>query len=178
MCCDHLLTIQIQFLNTGGGTVRFHQNLYSDGKVCISLLGNSEGDKSERWDPKLSCIGQVLVSIQSLVLGEYDGGVVGQELAKDDYFSYRIATLRYSAIALLQGCRGVGQYAGQFQEFSSIIRAYYLTNRQRLLHMLSADLTALQGMRSSNEKKLKREIAKFIEELRLLNIREECRQSN
>jgi hypothetical protein len=148
--------------------MRFHHNLYSDGKVCVSLLGNTEGDRNERWDPKQSCLGQVLVSVQSLVLGEYNGGVTGQEMVTEDYYSYRIATLRYAATSVLQGSRGVGQYAGQLQDFASIIHAYYLTNRQRLLDMLRVDLESLQRMRSPNEKKLKREVVKLMEELRLL----------
>lgn len=40
--------------------------LYADGKVCLSLLGTWQGPK---WDPKCSSLYQVLVSIQSLVLG-------------------------------------------------------------------------------------------------------------
>jgi hypothetical protein len=30
---------KVQFLTTGGGHVRFNPNLYSDGKVCLSILG-------------------------------------------------------------------------------------------------------------------------------------------
>lgn len=39
---------------TGNGDVRFNPNLYSCGKVCLSLLGTWWGNASENWDPKIS----------------------------------------------------------------------------------------------------------------------------
>ena len=33
---------QVNFRTTGGGSVRFNPNLYTDGKVCLSLLGTWE----------------------------------------------------------------------------------------------------------------------------------------
>lgn len=74
---------KLSFLTTGGGTIRFNPNLYSDGKICLSILGTWEGKLTiefekkpiysfvgrpeERWNPQTSSILQVLVSIQSLV---------------------------------------------------------------------------------------------------------------
>ena len=55
---------KVQFLTTGGNTVRFNPNLYESGKVCLSLLGTWEGPG---WDEKNSTLLQVLVSIQSLI---------------------------------------------------------------------------------------------------------------
>lgn len=52
-----------QLVTTGGGTVRFNPNLYHNGKVCLSLLGTWRGSATENWDPKLSTILQVLLSI-------------------------------------------------------------------------------------------------------------------
>ncbi|KXZ55997.1 hypothetical protein GPECTOR_2g1549 [Gonium pectorale] len=55
--------------NTGGGKARYNPNLYADGKVCLSLLGTyNSGHASEKWNPALSSIYQVLVSIQSQIL--------------------------------------------------------------------------------------------------------------
>jgi len=48
---------------TGGGTVRFNPNLYHQGKVCLSLLGTWRGSATENWDPKVSTILQLLLSI-------------------------------------------------------------------------------------------------------------------
>ena len=55
----------VQLMTTGNGTVRFNPNLYDTGKVCLSLLGTWSGPG---WDPKISTLLQVLVSIQSLIL--------------------------------------------------------------------------------------------------------------
>ena len=48
----------------GGGSVRFNPNLYSNGKVCLSLLGTWRGGSAmEEWNSSSSLL-QVLVSIQ------------------------------------------------------------------------------------------------------------------
>ena len=56
---------KVQFLTTGGGTVRFNPNLYAEGKVCLSLLGTWQGPS---WDPGTSTLLQVLISIQAMIL--------------------------------------------------------------------------------------------------------------
>ncbi|KAJ3217272.1 Baculoviral IAP repeat-containing protein 6 [Dinochytrium kinnereticum] len=58
----------VTFLTTGGGTVRFNPNLYSCGKVCLSLLGTWHGPG---WVAGKSTLFQVLLSIQSLILVEH-----------------------------------------------------------------------------------------------------------
>ena len=55
----------VKLRTTGGGRVRFNPNLDADGKVCLSLLGTWEG---EPWDPKVSTLLQVLISIQGSIL--------------------------------------------------------------------------------------------------------------
>ena len=55
---------RVQFLTTGGGSVRFNPNLYVDGKVCLSLLGTWHGPK---WNATTSTILQVLISIQHFI---------------------------------------------------------------------------------------------------------------
>ena len=59
---------KVTIQTTGSGTVRFNPNLYSNGKVCLSLLGTWSGRDGETWDEKTSTLLQVLVSIQSLIL--------------------------------------------------------------------------------------------------------------
>lgn len=56
---------KVQYLTTGGGGVRVNPNLYNEGKVCLSLLGTWQGPG---WDPAVSSLSQVLLSIQSYVL--------------------------------------------------------------------------------------------------------------
>lgn len=52
------------------GGLRLNPNLYACGKVCLSLLGTWAGQGCEKWDPNVSTMLQVLVSIQALVLNE------------------------------------------------------------------------------------------------------------
>jgi len=55
----------VHLCTTGQGTFRFNPNLYSDGKVCLSILGTWHG---EGWDPEQSTLLQVCVSIQSIIM--------------------------------------------------------------------------------------------------------------
>ena len=60
----------VEITSTGNGTVRFNPNLYSTGKVCLSLLGTWRGTSGENWNPKISTIYQVLISIQSIIMSD------------------------------------------------------------------------------------------------------------
>jgi len=53
----------VNLMTTGRNTVRFNPNLYSCGKVCLSLLGTWRGSNNENWNPKFSTILQILISI-------------------------------------------------------------------------------------------------------------------
>ena len=58
---------KVNLQTTGGGSVRFNPNLYSSGKVCLSLLGTWHGGNSrEAWTPDSTLL-QVFVSIASLI---------------------------------------------------------------------------------------------------------------
>ena len=61
---------KINLTTTGNGDVRFNPNLYHCGKVCLSLLGTWRGNASENWDPNISTLNQVLISIQAVVMSE------------------------------------------------------------------------------------------------------------
>ncbi|KAJ6376375.1 hypothetical protein OIU76_025501 [Salix suchowensis] len=52
------------------GGLRLNPNLYNCGKVCLSLLGTWQGNKNEKWQPGVSTVLQVLVSIQALILNQ------------------------------------------------------------------------------------------------------------
>jgi ubiquitin-protein ligase len=54
-------------MTTGGGKVRFNPNLYSNGYVCLSLLGTWRAGDACSWTP-ISGISQILMSIQTLVM--------------------------------------------------------------------------------------------------------------
>ena len=61
---------KVNIMTTGGGSIRFNPNLYATGKVCLSLLGTWHGRSTENWDPKISTLLQVLISIQSIIMSD------------------------------------------------------------------------------------------------------------
>jgi len=100
---------KVLLLTTGGGTVRFNPNLYNCGKVCLSLLGTWSGQDGEKWNPKISTVLQVLISIQSLIFIEepyfnepgYErerNTPSGMKKSKDYNEVRRLATLRWAII--------------------------------------------------------------------------------
>ncbi|VDD90522.1 unnamed protein product [Enterobius vermicularis] len=58
-----------EFLTTADGKVRFNPNLYSDGKICLSVLGTWEGRPEEKWNQYCSLL-QILISIQGLIFSK------------------------------------------------------------------------------------------------------------
>lgn len=57
---------KMKIITTGRATFRFNANLYTNGKVCLSLLGTWQGPG---WEPSYSTLLQVLISIQAMILG-------------------------------------------------------------------------------------------------------------
>lgn len=103
----------VKFLTTGQGRVRFNPNLYNDGKVCLSLLGTFHGgDATQKWDPAVSSLYQVLVSIQGMILVEQpifnEPGTPGQGTPEGDRSSDRYnaplreSTMKFAMLAMLR----------------------------------------------------------------------------
>jgi ubiquitin-protein ligase len=104
----------VTFMTTGGGQTRFNPNLYQDGKVCLSLLGTwHASDESQKWNPQVSSLAQVLLSIQTQLLVTepyfnepgYDqtkGTFAGREGSKRYNSVLRLATLRHAIIGYLR----------------------------------------------------------------------------
>lgn len=59
---------QVQIRTTGNSSFRFNPNLYSNGKVCLSIINTWPGNPEEKWNPQHSNLFQVFMSIQSLVM--------------------------------------------------------------------------------------------------------------
>jgi len=111
---------KLQFLTTSSflssdETVRFNPNLYNCGKVCLSLLGTWDGPG---WTPKESTLLQVLVSLQSLVLGapkpyfnepdfeKSEGTASGEVRSKQYNHDIRRKTMRVAMIPFLHNLLG------------------------------------------------------------------------
>jgi ubiquitin-protein ligase len=104
----------VTFMTTGGGQTRFNPNLYSDGKVCLSLLGTFHAqDETQKWNPGYSSLAQVLLSIQTQLLVEEPyfnepgnearrGTPVGTESAIRYNLVLQLATLRHAILAQLK----------------------------------------------------------------------------
>ena len=102
-----------QLVTTGGGTVRFNPNLYNNGKVCLSLLGTWRGQATENWDPKVSTILQVLLSIQAIIMSnevyfnepgyEHEAGTPEGERKNDGYSNIvRYCNVKYAIIDMIK----------------------------------------------------------------------------
>lgn len=59
----------VKCLSTDGGTIRLNPNLYSNGKVCLSILGTWGGESHESWRSTYSVL-YILRCLQSMVLTE------------------------------------------------------------------------------------------------------------
>lgn len=153
---------KFSFLTTGGGRVRMNPNLYQDGKVgqplhchgapgpaldstrpcpqvCLSLLGTWSGPS---WQPGVSTLLQVLVSIQSMIFvpdpyfnepgrESLNGGA--QTRRDNDQYNQRCRwnTLHLAILPALQqpGC-------GPLQPFRGSIAAHFCLKRNALLDIV------------------------------------------
>jgi ubiquitin-protein ligase len=131
----------VNLQTTGDGMVRFNPNLYSDGKVCLSLLGTWHG---EGWTvPTASNFGstilQVLVSIQSIIMvkkpyfnepgyADEEGTALGDERSRDYNENIRLQTMRFAIRDMLKkkpyGMEGV-------------VRSHFLLLKPILLRQLA-----------------------------------------
>lgn len=114
---------------------RFNPNLYSNGKVCLSLLGTWSGPG---WIPETSTLLQVLVSIQSLILVPdpyfnepgFDASSPHQQKQSKLYDAQiRAATLK---IAIL------GQMKKPSAMFSKVIQDHFRLKKRHILRQLDA----------------------------------------
>ena len=126
---------KVTLMTTGGGTTRFNPNLYANGKVCLSLLGTWRGQSTENWDPKISTLLQVLISIQSIIMSElvyYNEPSCESEMgtpsgeAKNEAYSniVRYANIKYAMIE---------QIKKPSQGFEEIIRRHFYLKKDQIL---------------------------------------------
>ena len=126
---------KVNLTTTGGGTVRFNPNLYECGKVCLSLLGTWRGNASENWDPKLSTLLQVLVSIQAIIMSEevffnepgyeHEAGTEAGESKNEAYSNVvRYANIKFAMIE---------QIRHPPKGFESIIKRHFYLKKDEIL---------------------------------------------
>mmetsp|Transcript_33163 Transcript_33163/g.53318 ORF Transcript_33163/g.53318 Transcript_33163/m.53318 type:complete len:5108 (-) Transcript_33163:115-15438(-) len=163
---------KINLMTTGNGTVRFNPNLYNNGKVCLSLLGTWRGGAtgSENWT-KNSSLWQVLVSIQSAILGsEYpyfnepgvesqwgtDQGDLQKRIHSNGGFErLRIATIQYAM---------VGQLRSPPAGFENVIQEHFRLKRRHILDFCDR---WLKEAKDSDTKGHFKSISKQVADLRI-----------
>ncbi|KAG1669885.1 hypothetical protein FOA52_002411 [Chlamydomonas sp. UWO 241] len=129
----------VQFLTTGGGTVRFNPNLYNCGKVCLSLLGTWSGPS---WQPGTSTLLQVLLSISAMIIvpdpffnePSYERMMStpqGKAQSKAYNEGIRCYTLHTAVMPAAQAAAGVKPGTGLpgWDTFKEAITAYYRAKR-------------------------------------------------
>jgi len=115
-----------QNLTTGSGTWRAHNNLYGDGKVCLSLLQNFSGEASEKWDPEQSSLYQVLMGIQSHILCEEPYYAAGHaktpaayHLSRAENREIRFKTIQHAMVSMIREQSRFGE------EAAGVIRGHF-----------------------------------------------------
>lgn len=111
---------------TNGGRCRFNPNIYSQGKVCLSILGTWRGERGEEWSSAQG-LESILISIQSLMSSNPYENEPGFETANDegdkknqkDYVAkIRHEALRISVIQRLEEYLGISA-AGTVQPYAT-----------------------------------------------------------
>jgi len=124
---------KMRMLTTGNG-YRFNPNLYTDGYVCLSLLGTWKGPG---WIPETSTLLQLLVSLQAMVFceepycnepGWYSSA--GSEDSQHYSKQIRKATALYAMLWHLNGERAVPAY------FEKVIKGYLYMKKDEILAQL------------------------------------------
>ena len=129
---------EFHFVNTSG--FRFNPNLYSEGKVCLSLLDTYSGPRpheSERWNPKISTLAQVIFSIQSLIFTDqpyfnepgYDKDrktASGISASKAYNEGVRLSTMKASIIDTIM-------YADRYTQFKNAILTHFWLQKEKIL---------------------------------------------
>lgn len=136
---------KMNFITTGGGSVRFNPNLYNCGKVCLSLLGTWSGEK---WNPDISNLYQLLVSILGLIFVEEpyfnEPGyqrLQGTDQGDKNSFEYnttiRIANIKYGILDMIKNPP---------EEFKEVITLHYGLNKSKIIDNINQWITEYETL--------------------------------
>lgn len=146
---------KVTLRTTGRGTVRFNPNLYSNGKVCLSLLGTWNGLQGEQWN-ETSTLLQVLVSIQSLIMvaepyfnepgyDSFMGTPDGRSASESYNHTVKLQTVRLGMIEMLKFPPA---------DFEEVVKTHFRIKRRRILQDIE-DYLVLHPTQSNLAKSLK-----------------------
>ena len=127
---------KMNLTTTGNGQIRFNPNLYSCGKVCLSLLGTWRGHNTENWDQKISTTLQVLLSTQAIVMSdevyfnepgfEHEAGTPEGERKNEGYMNI----VRYGNVKWAM----VGHLKAPPTGFETVIKRHFYIKKAEILH--------------------------------------------
>ena len=112
-----------------------------------------------------------MISIQSLILGEHtisrslphvgDDRVPGLVISGNDFYFYRLATVRYAMIYLLQSCLVMESGDCIYPELKEFIHIHFKCIRYRLFDSFKRDLSVDFRKNSELEIRMTKDISKL-----------------
>jgi ubiquitin-protein ligase len=134
--------------STNGENIRFNPNLYTNGKVCISLLNTWKG---EQWT---SCqtISTVLLTLCTLLCKDPLLNEPCVTKTHSDFNNYnKIIEYKNIDIAILKMLnKTVGIYPEKFDVFYPIMRENFLKNKEEILKFLESKIAQNNGLEKIN----------------------------
>jgi ubiquitin-protein ligase len=129
---------EFHFVNTGN--FRFNPNFYAEGKVCLSILGTYSGPTphlSEKWNPGLSTLSQVIISIHSQIFtsdpyfnepgNERERSTIdGIKSSKIYNVGVRYATMRAGMLDLIKS-------ADKYPQFKKAILTHFYLQKDKII---------------------------------------------
>ena len=163
-----------ELMTTGDQSFMLSPNLYSCGKVCMSLLNSAPSSADiEKWQPGLSTVAQVLLTIQTSLLGDpepmtKEGKARGSPLSLAYNEEKHFETVSWGMIdALKNGKERMGDEFGQFitchftllkEQVRQTVRAWWIKGRknkriERVFLILLYELEKLSLMEKDVDEK-------------------------
>ncbi|XP_008458344.2 putative ubiquitin-conjugating enzyme E2 39 [Cucumis melo] len=150
---DYPITPPMVYYHSYG--LRLNPNLYEDGYVCLSLINTWDGKEEERWNPSISTVLQILISIQALVLNEkpyFNEPELEEEEADDQGEIYSDA---YNKEVYLLCCEMMMRLMkNPVKNYEEFVRNYFGEKGERILAACEAysDGRVRVGRYNENEK--------------------------
>ncbi|KAL1414880.1 hypothetical protein MTO96_007138 [Rhipicephalus appendiculatus] len=128
---------RVRLMNTGGGHVNFHPNLFESGQVCLNILGTADwSGVPVEWCPAMN-LASVLVSIQSL-MSEIPNWSMEEEDSELSCLLAQHETIRVAVCDAVEGCiNGTSPCPPSLREI--MLRAF-LDNIEKYLAVVGPNL--------------------------------------
>ncbi|XP_037275820.1 ubiquitin-conjugating enzyme E2 Z [Rhipicephalus microplus] len=129
---------RVRLLNTDGGRLNFHPNLYESGQVCLNILGTSDwSGVPVEWCPAMT-LASVLVSIQSL-MSEKPSWSVEEDDSERSCLLVQHETIRVAVCDAIEACiNGTSFLPSCLREIALLI---FLDNIDKYLAVMGSNLS-------------------------------------